>query len=352
MRVEAEPTQPNSGGASGGGRPSQSSGSSRKLLRWLLPLLALAALVVVAVVILGGGDDGDGAAPRRAPAVAASLDRLGTVAADAGHPIYWAGAQDGVTYELTTTRDGRIFIRYLPRGVAVGATEPDYLTVASYPQRNALATLTATARRQGVAAVPTPAGGRAFQDANRATSAYVAFPGVDVQVEIFDRTPGQALRLARSGQITAVRAPRPAGAAPRAATVAQLRALPAELGHPVYWAGVQQPQTTYELTRTSDGRVYVRYLPEGVAVDAAGADYLTVGTYPQQDAVATLRRAASDSGSQTFDVGGGGVAYVDRRYPNSVYVAYPGADVQVEVYDSTGTGARALLTSGQVVPLG
>ena len=345
----AETTQP----ASGSDPSQRQGGPKRTLLRWLLPLVAVVVVAVVAVVVLGGGDDGDdgaAAAPTRAPAVAVSFDRLAGVAADAGHPVYWAGAQDGMTYELTQTRDGRIFVRYLPSGVAAGAAAADYLAVASYPQRDALATLLATARRQGVEAVATPGGGRAFQDANGATSAYLAFPDVNVQVEIFDPTPGRALRLARSGQIAPVGPARPAGAAPRAATVAQLRALPADVGHAVYWAG-EEERTTYELTRTSDGRVYVRYLPDGVAVDSDDPDYLTVGTYPQQDAVATLRRAAADSGSQTFDVGEGGVAYVNARYPNSVYVAYPTADVQIEVYDPSGDRARTLVTSGQVAAL-
>jgi hypothetical protein len=357
MSVEAAgPSQPASGHPSGGGGASQpgsggTGGSDRRLLRWLLPLVAVIAVVVVAIVILtsGGGEDDDAAA-RRAPAVAASPDRLGTVAERLGRPVYWAGPQGGVTYELTETRDGRVFVRYLPNGVAVGAPEADYLTVATYPQRDAVATLRATARRQGVAVVETPGGGFAFQDVNRAESAYLAFPGVDVQIEIFDKRPGRALRLASSGQIAGISGPRPADVAPRAATAAELRALPGELGHPVYWAG-PEAQGTYELTRTSDGRVYVRYLPEGVGIDADDPDYLTVGTYPQRDASAALRRAAADSGARTFAVANGGVAYVDERYPDSVYVAFPGADVQVEVYEPQGDGARALLRSGRLVPV-
>jgi hypothetical protein len=52
----------------------------------------------------------------------------------------------------------------------------------------------------------------------------------------------------------------PARRAPaNSATVAALESLPKAVGHPVYWAG---PRTgfKYELTHTSDGRIYIRYL--------------------------------------------------------------------------------------------
>ncbi|MDO8214029.1 hypothetical protein [Conexibacter sp. CPCC 206217] len=328
-------------------------GSTGGLLRWLVSLAAIVLVALLAGCGGGGEDGGDdtATAPRRAPAVAASLDRLASVATDAGHPVFWAGPRDGMTYELTQTRDGRTFVRYLPQGVAVGAPAADYLAIATYPQRDALATLLATARRQGVEAVATSGGGRAFQDADRPTSAYLAVPGADVQVEIFDPAPGRALRLATSGQVVPVSAARAAGAVPRAATVAQLGALPAAVGHAVYWAGAEDG-ATYELTRTGDGRVYVRYLPQGVEVDTDDPDYLTIGTYPTADAVATLRKAAAAAHAQTFDAAAGGIAYADPKHPGSVYVAYPGADVQVEVYDPDGARARALVTSGRLAALG
>lgn len=343
--VEAESSQQSAASGGDGGEVPRTSG---RLTRWLLPAVALVAAVVVAVVLLaGGGDDDEPAAARRAPAVAASLDRLAAAAADAGHPVYWAGARDGATYELTETRDGRFFIRYLPAGVDVGSSDARYLTIATYPQARAFETLLATARAQGVEAVRVPGGGRAFQDSGRAESAYVAFPGSGVQIEIFDPTAGEALRVARSGAIVPVRAAGATGE-PRAVSPQQLAQTAAQAGHPVYWAGAEQ-QTTYELTEERDGRIYVRYLPSGVAVGDDSPEYLTVGTYPQPDALASLRRAASDSGSATFEVEGG-TAYADAAHPKSVYVAYRDSGVQVEIYDPVDGRARTLLTSGRIVP--
>ena len=42
------------------------------------------------------------------------------------------------------------------------------------------------------------------------------------------------------------------------------------------------------------------------------------------------------------------MALVDESYPNSVHVAYPGVDYQVEVYDPSPARAREVATSGLV----
>ena len=66
---------------------------------------------------------------------------------------------------------------------------------------------------------------------------------------------------------------------PVATSEDELRSLSDELGHPLYWAG-PIPDRTYELTRTSDNRVFIRYLPKGVPVGIRQAAYTIVGTYP------------------------------------------------------------------------
>ncbi len=231
----------------------------------------------------------------------------------------------------------------------VGTDRAAYLTVGSYPQRNALATLEATARAQGVATVPLPDGGRAFQDARRPTSAYAAFPGTDVQIEVFDPAEGVALRTITSGALARLGAAQgePAGTvAPKLVTADQLRAFAAGEDGPVYWAGARSG-SRYELTRTADGRVYVRYLPAGVEAGTTDAGYLTVGTYPQADAARTLEQTVSRRGAERVAVPGG-IAGILRGNPDSVYVAFPGVDAQVEVFAPDG-GARPLVEDGRVV---
>ena len=86
---------------------------------WFVALVLLGALVGIAAgLYLRGG----GASNTKRPRVSAvSTSALSSWAATVGHPVYWAGPEHGYRYELTHTTDGRIYIRYLPAGVAVGS---------------------------------------------------------------------------------------------------------------------------------------------------------------------------------------------------------------------------------------
>lgn len=130
---------------------------------------------------------------------------------------------------------------------------------------------------------------------------------------------------------------------------AELREFAASAPHPVYWAGARAGQT-YELTRTSDGRVYVRYLPQGVKPGDPRPQFLTVGTYPRAKAFAELKRAARAPGAASRNLPGGGLA-VFSRGSSSVYFGYPDAQYQVEVYAPSAGSARNLVLGGQVVPV-
>jgi hypothetical protein len=135
-----------------------------------------------------------------------------------------------------------------------------------------------------------------------------------------------------------------------AASAEDLAGLPAEVGHPVYWAGPKRGYT-YELTRTDDGRIYIRYLPAGVEVGSDQPKYLTVGTYPSQNALATVRGLAKRLNAKTMSARGGGAAVQDSKHPTSVYLGYPGSDYQIEVYDPSPARALELVLSGGIVPL-
>ncbi len=81
-------------------------------------------------------------------------------------------------------------------------------------------------------------------------------------------------------------------------------------------------------------------------------DYTTIGTYPRPGAVKGLRRLARQPEAETFRLAGGGIAVYGRDRPSSVYLAFPGQDVQVEVYDPSPRKARRLARSGRVRPVG
>jgi len=137
---------------------------------------------------------------------------------------------------------------------------------------------------------------------------------------------------------------------PVAATQDRLRALADEEGHDVYWIGPED-NTTYELTRTSAGRIFVRYLPKGVPVGVDRADYTIVGTYPVPNATGVLQGLAQKSGENKLSVPNGGIAVYSSSQPTNVYVAYPGSNLQIEVFDPSADRAQRLVTSGQLEPV-
>jgi hypothetical protein len=142
-----------------------------------------------------------------------------------------------------------------------------------------------------------------------------------------------------------------AATGPVAATPAALRALSDEVGHPIYWIGPQRGRT-YELTRTASGRIFVRYLPSGAKVGNRSASYTIVGTYPVSKALQVLQDLSKQPGEKRASVPGGGLAVYSTSSPTNVYVAYPGSDVQIEVFDPSAAKALRLVTSGRVAPVG
>jgi hypothetical protein len=143
----------------------------------------------------------------------------------------------------------------------------------------------------------------------------------------------------------------PARAPASAASASELQALPSKVGHDVFWAG-RKSGYTYELTQTNKGDIYIRYLPAGVEANDARPNFLTVGTYPRPHAYATVKKVSKNPGSETHQLGGGGIAVRSNVKPNSVFVAYPGKSFEIEIYDPSPSRALRLAVSGKVKPLG
>jgi len=308
------------------------------------------AIALVAFVATWLATSGGGGKPRQ-PAAHASIVSaadLRTLSGTLRQQIYWAGPQPGTSYELTQASGGRIYVRYLPAGVHAGSTEA-LPTVGTYPLKGALAVTRRAAQSRDAVRIPVGGGGIAFYSRSSPSNVYLAFPRSSYQIEVFDPSPTRAHELVASGRIATVGSAASAGAA-RAISLTALQALPGALGHRVYWAGTR-PGETYELTQTPDGRIYLRYLPSGTPVGTAER-FLTVGTYPLAKAFAVTGRLAAEASAVRVDAGPGAVAFYSRNAPTSVYVAFRGSAVQIEVYDPVPAGARALVTSGRIVPIG
>jgi len=275
-------------------------------------------------------------------AVAVSETGLSTLVS-LGRTIYWAGPKAGYTYELTQRPDGRTYVRYLPAGTPVGSPQL-FTTIGSYPIPVAYAVTRRASRQADAVPVPVPNGGVAFYQRRLPTNIYVAYPGSNSQIEVFDPSPARARQLVSSGAVEPVQGSSHDIGAPKTAATATdpaaLAKLAARLGRPLYWAG-SEPGMTYELSQTPDGRVYVRYLPQGVAV-ASAQPYLTVGTYPLANAFRTTKSAAKQKGSVMIAIPGG-IAFYNSSRPTSVYVAFPGVNEQIEVFDPSAATVRSIV---------
>jgi hypothetical protein len=82
-------------------------------------------------------------------AIAGSPADLTALATKLGHPICWNGRKAGYSYKLTREADGKVFIRYVPPGVEVGAKE-QYLTIGTHPFAGAFDAVKRVATEQKV----------------------------------------------------------------------------------------------------------------------------------------------------------------------------------------------------------
>jgi len=164
-------------------------------------VIVIALAVAVVAWLLLRGDDED-SSKGTAPEIV-SVDDLKDIAASKGQTIYWAGEQPGAQLEYTETEDGKIYVRYLTPGIEVGARTPT-LTVGTYPAPNGLGALKAQADTPGAVTKDISGGGFVYSSKPKALNAYVAFPGVPLQIEVFDPRAGHALTVAESGSVVPI----------------------------------------------------------------------------------------------------------------------------------------------------
>jgi hypothetical protein len=144
--------------------------------------------------------------------------------------------------------------------------------------------------------------------------------------------------------------PSPATGGPTLVSEAQLERLAAASDEPVYWVGPKKG-FSYELTRTAGGRTYVRYLPAGVRAGDRKPNFLVVGTYTQPGSFADLQHAAKQRGALSVHIADHGLVVFSSSKPTSVYLSYPGANYQVEIYAPSGDTARRLVLGGKIQPV-
>jgi hypothetical protein len=316
---------------------------AHRLRAWHLAVIA--AAVVVAMGAWLAVHSGNSGSTARTNAVLISPRGLRTLAGSLRQPIYWVGPTTSGAYELTRPTNGRILFRYLPPGAEAGASKP-YLTIGTYPLSDAYGATQRAANGAGAVRISVGGGAIAFYNEAHPLSAFISYPDSSYQIEVFDPSPGRARELVASGKVNPVPGSPAERTRPFAVSARALTKLALAAHQPIYWAGVE-PNYTYELTQTSQRWFLVRYLPPGVEV-GAGKPYLTVATYPVTNAFAAVGRLARAKDAVSINLSGGGLAVVNAHFPKSIYLAYPGSNYQVEVFDPSLARARQLVSSERI----
>ena len=132
-------------------------------------------------------------------------------------------------------------------------------------------------------------------------------------------------------------------------SIPELRAAAAASAGPIYWVGARA-RTRLEVSETSGGTIFVRYLPLGT--EAGDLEpHLTVATYARPNAFSEVQAAAENEGSKTVELDGGGIAVYDPAQPTNVHLAFPGEEYQVEVFSPEGGEALRLVENGKLKPV-
>lgn len=119
----------------------------------------------------------------------------------ANGPVYWAGPQDGVQYELTITDTGVFYVRYLPAGAELGEPSDDFLTVATYPNIDGYDNLVQAGQREGATSTLTQGGALIVTAPEAPLSTYFSFEGLGFQVEVYAPGEGESFSLVEDGTV-------------------------------------------------------------------------------------------------------------------------------------------------------
>lgn len=120
--------------------------------------------------------------------------------------VYWVGPEKGAKYVLNAAVLSSISLRYLPAGASLTDTTATYREVGTFTSPNAFAvTQKAATLANGVGFVNVD-GNAVYYDSRDAKNVYIGLKVKDIQVEIFDPRPDQALAAAiMRGQVRQIK---------------------------------------------------------------------------------------------------------------------------------------------------
>ena len=110
--------------------------------------------------------------------------------------VYWVGPEEGAMYVLNAAVLTSISLRYIPAAASANDAQVSYREVGTFVSANAFAvTQKAGSLPNGVGFVNVD-GNAVYYDARDPKNVYLGIKGADIQIEIFDPRPDQALASA------------------------------------------------------------------------------------------------------------------------------------------------------------
>lgn len=128
--------------------------------------------------------------------VALSDKELISAVAELGADVYWAGPVDGAKYTLSVPTKGQAYVRYLPNGEGINDTAANYVVIATYATPDAFGSTQAAGNQTNGVTFINAQGAAVFYSKETPTNVYVAYPDVDVQIEVFSPIAKTALDIA------------------------------------------------------------------------------------------------------------------------------------------------------------
>lgn len=122
-----------------------------------------------------------------------------------GGSIYWAGPMPNALYALNHIASGQDLVRYLPNGQGLKDEKQNYRVIGTYQDAKSFETMQAAGKLDTGVSITNPDGSLIYYAKATPSHVYLAFKGLEFQIEIFDPTPGSALKLATTpGLIKAI----------------------------------------------------------------------------------------------------------------------------------------------------
>jgi len=127
-------------------------------------------------------------------------------------------------------------------------------------------------------------------------------------------------------------------------TEEELKSLIKENGIQAYWTGPLK-DAKYSLNASVTGQVFIRYVPSGAQCDDVRPNFRVIATYAETDAFATTQAAGATADGVSLLNADGSIVYFNRNNPTNIYVAFPGIDYQIEIYDPNPKDAVTAATT-------